>query len=77
MISDTIKRLETEIAALTVELQRAREIAFPRDLESELARLTFHLSQERVRKLAIHHNYLAICDRAGIIPYEYSENPYG
>ena len=73
MLSDRLRKLADEIDKLTDTVQRENH----RGLEAELNHLIFKMSQERNRKLAIHYNYLAVCHRCGITPYEFTENPYG
>jgi hypothetical protein len=68
VLVDSIKQLERELETLTIVVRQAHELAFPRDLELEIARLWFLLYQKRGREMAIHHNYLAVCHRIGIDP---------
>lgn len=74
MITDAIKRLDEEIAGLTLAVKHAHPVA---DVGLEIARLTFLLQQKRSQQMAIYFNTLAVCDRLGLEPSVERPYPYG
>lgn len=65
MISESLKTLEREIGSLSTAVCLGR---LPEDFELEICKLVFLLQQRRERQLAIYHNHLAVCARAGLEP---------